>query len=528
MIGGLETTFRVLAKTDNGAAVKVLLCGLESPNQSIQDGALAALLERRHPAGQGNILRQIPALSWRWKRIISQHPGRLTGAMRDAILGSDEPQCLNACQAAVMFHDYDLIPTLLTALEDASRTKADKAAETLSQLAVGLYDELAIPSENKTRRDPQWINQYAVSCLETSLRRFGRHRRREVVEALLLLAKRDNNFLNEILKNPHHVVFLVLVDVMANSSHDGVMRLQLDYLDDPQSPSAVLSVVANRMDLKFVRLFMRKIGREPSLVVCQNLKRMQSIAWLRSSNKIFAQLDDSAQHSIAQLVTAAGIPRTQAFSALSYLLQHGKPGGRREAARALAAFSGADVNTLVLQALADTDPQVQANLVSQLRRRGIPGVMPRLVKMLDSPHLEVRQAVRQSLSEYTFARFLVTFEMLDDEARRSTAALVKEVDPQAIPLLRDELQSNLGSKRFRALQIAGTMDVTDRVEDLIIILLGDKDHIIRSEAAAALAKCRSPDSRLALEEGVRNPNPTVCEAVQRSLDEQARRQSPKT
>ena len=190
---------------------------------------MASLLNRRNPSGQEEILRRIPSLSQRWKYIIHQHGGRLTGTMRDAVLGSDETMFNNACTAAVMFSDYDLIPTLLTILEDASQLKVSKGAETLMQLAMQLYDEVAHADKNNSTRDPQWIHQHVVSCLETSVQRFGRHRRREVIEAFLLLANSKNTVLNQILQNAHHVSYLVLVDSMSRSSHDGIMRLDTGF-----------------------------------------------------------------------------------------------------------------------------------------------------------------------------------------------------------------------------------------------------------------------------------------------------------
>jgi len=519
MSGGLATTFSVLSKTENESAVRVLLPALDSSNPTIKDGALAALLSRRNPAGQNEILRRIPSLSQRWKNIIQQHSGRLTGTMRDAVLGSDETLCTNACMAALMFGNYDMFPTLLTAMEDSSQPKADMAAETLMQLAVQLYDELAHPDESRAQHDPQWMHQHAVSCLETSVQRYGHHRRREVIEAFLLLVNPDNDVLNQILENPHHVCHLVLAEVMSRSSQSGVIRLLLAYLDKPQMPLAVLSVASNRCDLKFICELLHKVGRESSAVMGQNLKRMEIIAWLRNINNIADNLDDAAQHSLVQLVTAANIARTQVLSVIEYILQQGKPGGRREAALALAGFNGANANSLALRALNDTDPQVQANVLPQLRHRGIPGILTRLVETLDSPHLVVRQAARNALAEFSFSRFLGTFEMLDEETRKSTAALVKKIDQQSIPLLRKELQSPIRSRRLRGLQIVRVMNVADLVKDLVIDMLRDEDHILRAEAAETLGKCRSPDVISVLQEVLHDNSGAVREAALRSLNE---------
>ena len=78
----------------------------------------------------------------------------LTGTMRDAVLGQDDMLYRNACTAAVMFSDYDLMPTLLISLTDASKKRADLAAETLMKLVAQLYDELASEDKRSLRRDP--------------------------------------------------------------------------------------------------------------------------------------------------------------------------------------------------------------------------------------------------------------------------------------------------------------------------------------------------------------------------------------
>ncbi len=232
---GLATTFGVLAKTDNQSAVRILLPALDSSNPTIQEGALTALLSRSNPSGQDEIIRRVPHLSERWKYIIHQHSGCLTAAMREAMLVSDDTQYANACTAAVMFGDFNLIPTLLIILEDRHQSKADRAADSMMQLTSQLYDLLARGDESSPRRDPQWFQQHMLSSLETSVERFGKHRRQEVIEAFLMLAKSDNALINLILKNPHHVSYLVLIDVLSRSPHEGIMRLLLDFFDDPQA-----------------------------------------------------------------------------------------------------------------------------------------------------------------------------------------------------------------------------------------------------------------------------------------------------
>ena len=120
------------------------------------------------------------------------------------MLDREEQRCRNGCQAAVWFREYDLIPTLLAVLQDAASAHADLAAETMLELLESLYDELAGTSHRSDRRDPQLIRRYVVGSLEPAVQRYGQHKRREVIEAFLLLAGRDNGTLKHVMQSPRH------------------------------------------------------------------------------------------------------------------------------------------------------------------------------------------------------------------------------------------------------------------------------------------------------------------------------------
>jgi len=59
-----------------------------------------------------------------------------------------------------------------------------------------------------------------------------------------MLAKPDSPAIGQILANPHHVGYMVLINAMSRSQHDGIMRLLLDFFDDPQAPMPMLNVAA--------------------------------------------------------------------------------------------------------------------------------------------------------------------------------------------------------------------------------------------------------------------------------------------
>ena len=187
-----------------------------------------------------------------------------------------------------------------------------------------------------------------------------------------------------------------------------------------------------RTDAKFIRNLLRKIGFAPSAAASANLKRVDSICWVRHDDGLIDQLNDAEQHSLVQLIVASSMKRLEAFKTIDYLIRHGKPGGRVAAAEALAQF-GARANALALVALESGDPAMQAAVVPQLRQRGIPVRSSRLVEQLDSPHEIVRQAARRALAEFSVRTGSWRLTICSTTKYAAPPrALVRKIDPAAL------------------------------------------------------------------------------------------------
>ncbi|HET6883651.1 MAG TPA: HEAT repeat domain-containing protein [Pirellulales bacterium] len=520
---GLNATFELLSRTKNEAATTALLAALDSEETAIRDAALRALLKRHSLAGHQQLLRRLHDLDPRWRDILHEYRGTMSHALRDALLSGDRQSCANSCRAILWFHEYDLMPALINLLENDASPSAALAAETAIKLADLFYEDLAGTRNFQPRQDPRTLRNHLVASLEGSVMRYARHRRTEPIEAFAMLAQRENATLKQLLFDPLHASYRPLIDTMTHSARPGVLRLLLGYLEDPQAPSAALTAIAHRRDPAFVNAFLRKIGSEPSAVAKRNLARIEHFAWLQPGESLLSVLDDAAQHAAVQVVMASGMNRLEAFETIASLVCQGADGGRRAAAVALAQFHGNEANHVALKALADDDPQVQAAVVEQLRERGIPGAVSILLELTDSPHAVVREAARRSLSEFSFTRYLAAFDMLEDQVRRSTGALVRKVDPNAAPLLLEEMVAPSRRRRIRALQVAQVMQMVEEVAETIVTLLADEDHLVRLEAARALGQSNTVEAYLALREAEHDSSVTVREAAAESLDALLRR-----
>ncbi len=514
---GVEETLRLLSETANEAAVPVLLAALDLPDRAIQDGAMTAILSRRRGAGSRVLVERWGRLSERWKQQIGEHPRQIAPAVRDAILSRDGELCANGCEALLSIREFELIPALVTAIEEPGNPYATMVAETLLSVCELLQEEIFGPSAKRRLRTPTRVRQQVLPSLERAVDRYEQHRHREVVEAFLMLTNHENALLKQVLCEPRHPAYLVITEILRHSPRVAIIRLALNLLESRFAPTIALQIVSHRRDRPFIRQLLQRFTNTSTDHLRANLHRVESIRWLQDDLSELDTLTEDEQEAAVYVAMASGMDRIAAFDVIAYVMRHGRVGGRRAASRALAEFGGADANKLVLDGLHDGDPHVQANVVVQMRERGIPGAISRLIQLLDSPHNVVAKAAQSCLGEFNFNRYVTVFDLMEDDIRRSTGLLVMRVDSGAMTQLAEELKARTRTRRLRGLEVAMAMGAVERVEPLIIGLLEDSDHFVRTEAARTLAYCNSPLAQQALRTALMDRSVVVREAAEQSL-----------
>ena len=522
MASGTAATFRLLAETENQAADDLLIAAFGSTSAEVRAEAVRASLVRRSRRVLAEVGRRLDDFDEAVIAVVRDLPGRLWPALREAILGGDRTAVERACRGAVRCHEYELIPTLIAVLEEAGHPHADAAGRTLVDLAEVLYHDLATTRDERRRRDPQAAKRHALAALEPSAQRYDKHRRIEVIEAFLQLAPRENAVLLRILCDPRNAAFVPMQQVLAADERPGVLRLLLGYLDDPVPPAAVLAGLFRRRDRRCVESLLKRIGADPSPAVRANLRKIEVIPCL-DDDGLIADLDDQRMQVLVRLTICAGLKPERSLELLRKYSRGRSAAGRRAALEALADRRGPIVTEIVLRSLTDVDAGVRAAALRQLRPRGIPGALTTLIAALDDPAAEVRDAARANLTEFAFHRFLPAFELLDEEVRRTTARLVRRVDPTSVARLRDEMQSAQGKRRMRALEIVAAMELTSDLSPDVLRCARDGDHLVRTEAARALGAVDGDDVRAMLVELAADDGFAVRDAASESLRQLERR-----
>ena len=517
----LDKTWNILTNSPNRAAVAVLVSALKSRHMEIRLGAIRGLVLRRSAEGHAEIIRRFASFSEMDQAALAEAVQKsahhMKSALHDAVLDEQIDLCENACHVILIGKVYDALPTLVKAAENRNHRHSDQAAATLVQLARVLHQEISGESHERTC-DPYFMRRHVLTSLERSLNQYHVHRRVEIVDAFLHLVPSDNATLAKILNDPRNPCQQPIVASLSTSAVTPILDLLSDLLQDGQVPSAVLQIVANRKDRKFLNHLLGRLDAPLSLRVAQNMKRLGKISWLQQSRALLPQLDGHAQTVAVEVAMASGLDRDDIFDLLSYLLKQGGIEGRRASCEALARFLEPRANQLILAALADPDPGVKAAAIRQLRPRRLAGAMEKLISLLDSPVDEIRDAARSSLSEFSFHRFQASFDSLDPAARRTTGKLVRKVDPTAAVRLGEMLGSPSLLAKQRALEMVTAMNAAEDVVEQLIVLADDQDLAVRTDSVTALGQCTSSEALAALRKAEQDPLRPVREAAKLGVE----------
>jgi HEAT repeat protein len=520
---GLQKTWNVLTQTRNRAAVPTLLAALESQAAEIRTGGIRACVHRKDPSGHAELVRRYSTLSEEEQALVSElqrdMPHRMASALRAAVLGGDAVTCENACRIILSCHDYEQFPALVRAAENRRHRHAAQVNSAMLQLANRLRSDLVEHAAvlHHGSRGPAFLHRQAVSALERAVSSYQQHQRLEIVEAFLLVAPADNDLLRRILDDVHHPCHQPAVSSLLGSKVPAMMEQLGALLHDPSVPKIALEIIARRADKRFLESLLHRMKLPVPLRVLQNMKRLRWAAWLEGQRQILLELDGRAQAAAVELAVGSGIDRDAVFELLATLLRRGAAEGRRASCRALAAFRRPEAGKLVLEALADPDPGVEAAAAMQLRDRNTPDALPTLVALLDSPSKEVADAARSSLAEFNFVRYRAMFDALDEKTLQTTGMLVRKVDPSSLFRLKEELTSQSTATRRRGIAIARAMQFTDDVREHLIVLAEDDEVVVRLDAVTALGLCHGQEVKTALHLAAQDPRQSVREAAEKSL-----------
>jgi hypothetical protein len=298
---GITRTTQVLAKTPNRAVLPVLLAGLKSTRAEIRAATIRAAIRRHERATHALLIEHFTFLSEADRIVLGDAhrsmPHHAAPALKAAILEGDANQCKNACRIISISGDVDLISVLVKAAEDKKHHYRTDVAATILELATRVQRELALwaSGDRTAPHDPSFKRHHVLVSLEQSMSRFAGHRRKEILDAFLLLAPVDNNTLNKILCDTNHACHAPVITELTSTQDFAIMERLVEMLRDTDTPLAALQIISRRRDERFVDILLNGLKRPVPIRVLHNMKSLSHIAWLEEHRGRLLKLDGRAQ-----------------------------------------------------------------------------------------------------------------------------------------------------------------------------------------------------------------------------------------
>jgi HEAT repeat protein len=229
--------------------------------------------------------------------------------------------------------------------------------------------------------------------------------------------------------------------------------------------------------------------------------------------------DEMLQAGALEVLARQPVPAL-ADAVLRYAMR-GEGQTRRAALRAIARYPGSRAEVLLLRALADRDPTVQADALDLLVSRGGGRLATTLMALLGAGD-SLRYHVIRALG-----RLRVTAAAGQLEALFATAPLHEQIEITVAlgRIANDSSRAFLilkalhhGELEVRRVAAHGLMEMCRPEDyDIFVALAGSSDWVLRNEAAEVLGRLSRPEGRQTLMNLARDLEPAVARTARASL-----------
>jgi HEAT repeat protein len=523
MPNSLHTTFEVLARTRNAAAVDVQIAALDLDDPAVQAFAAASILRRRPPRGIVELIRRLQELPEPVRQLMETPGTELGRGLRDCLLSSEAVLRGNALELVRRLAIYSEVPTLIALLQHPHIPERAAVEGVIFELVNRLNEQLRFGKDGEEGRaflrEGDRVRHQILAMLEAASYRYPTHRCRLVIEGLLILSDPENMHLKKFMRDATDEVRSVAADLFVTSRHPGVMGLVVDSMTLNYPFPAAMAAIEKRSDPEFILHLLRHWPRKLATFQQKNFREIRSVAWLDPAEPYLDVVPPALHRTLIAFVMSTGLPQPQKLAVLEWMVHCGSPAGRLAATDVLVDLEDDKVQEVVLESLESEEPNVQAWATSQLRIWEIPNAMELLVQRLDSPIPEVQEAARAELAGFDIYRAIEIFDHLDSGLQAAVGRLVRKIDPQTIPKLKEQMQDAIRRKRIRAARAALAMKLHVDVVDALLLMARDSDNLVRRTAAEVLGRISTREAVEMLFELTRDDSPRVRDAAVSALNQ---------
>ena len=527
MTTAAERTLDLLARSNEDAAAAVLREALERTDDLF--GVEAALAIGRHSAIRlkNDVLRMCDRLSARQKDALRHKTRAFANATMHGLRSVDRSDREQAIRWVAAVEDFERFPQLigrLTGIGEAP-ADADESAEialVCEQLVERMYDlttnRSGLDDDGEGIRNAKELREsFSATLAEacTVLDRLPNPER--VIEWTLILLDPETVAAQRLMNSLDPRDREQVCQQLLTGKHPGVMDLSWGLMKRGYPLPIAFDMWRQRQDEEFIWHVLETQPSAPSTLLIQNLQQVDYVPWLTGTpaelHEKLRTLPPALLPSVVSLMELISLPERVQKNILRWLLENGDATTRSQASEMFDLLGKQEAQQIVCDGLEHDDVEIQAWATGQLRPQDVPNAIRLLIERLDDPSETIREAAREELADFNFARMV---QFLDTEPERVTPAmgrLILKIDPEAIESVCKELAHAIRGRRLAAIRTTVALGLCGEVLEAIAALLDDSDMLVRRTAAEALGTVPSRAAIVALERARHDESARVREAA---------------
>ncbi|MDR3232750.1 MAG: hypothetical protein LBT46_03645 [Planctomycetaceae bacterium] len=505
MAGGIDLTFQVLKRTQNQSADKLLETAFKSSNEEIRRLAGISLISRRGGSGIDTIIRDFEPGDTFLTGLISDNRAKMIPGLRSAVVSPDPVLAKQAFRLAYALEIYEVLPSMFTFCFWSGGQ--DKHLQQRQNDMLKFSDKYIQALERNEPHERHLLFNTLFPEIVKTIRSKAKDFRQDSSELTLSVFLRFYPFftdaesdLKQILRIASAPLYLAAYRRLLTDSSPYLFQFIVRCLDKFNPPPLVLQVLSKRFDTKFLSAVFKRIKEPLPMEIKTNIAALPPVEWLEQIGSVFNQFDGEALQGLVTFLQHLPMSDDELEAALLRIFYHGQGEGRTAAFNALKPIKNDKINRVIWDAADDSDPDIQAEALTELNSRNLPGAGSRIIQFASSPHVRVRETIQKLLPNFKLVWFMDVFDKLDDVRRRQMFDVVRNLDDKTGEKLSVMLEAGDEVAKSRALICLNYCnDLVPKAEkSLCWLLLNGEKAELRRQSAEILVAGMSDESRSAL------------------------------
>lgn len=449
-----------------------------------------ALIERNRPDAMRRLILRFDQLGDGAAKRVILAAGKLNAALRDAAGLHDARG--NVVEIIASANAAELAYLLADVLRSPDASSHRQAAAALLRMAKRLHRTGPNDQPKLPRR-----HRYLLRATCEAVGAFGVHRRRDVLLAGFAFSPLQHTPLSRVMADRRSPAFPVVCELLGQPPHPLVARALLHYAgNDLTRPSVRRAFARPREGERVVPPALQLAHLLINPEVRSTVRGVEPCAHLTLAG---TPMDPQTARAAARWIDTLPLDLGRRVSALSALSANPDRLARLAALRSLAKLREGGADEAIGALCFDPEPVIARTALRHLMRREWPGLAKLMVRLIGSPHDDVRGFAERHLAPLGFERFWANWPRMSKEQRTLAGRALMRIDQRFCAKLAEKMTAADSDDRHRAVQMARHLDQQTYFEKQLTAAVHDDDARVVASAVMGLSRLAdSPDAEGAI------------------------------